>query len=90
MPLSTTISKTVKCPVYEINVTLSGKYYFSDNPDNPYEVHFSHATCPIIENAKLPIYEQKDEYKYTKCTHQNKRCELLDDFPRIFNANRLL
>lgn len=87
---STIISKTVICPIYNISITLSGKYRFTDNPNNEYELNFLHATCPIIENAKLPIYNQSEQYKYMICTHPNKQCELLNDFPHIFYANQCL
>ncbi len=72
----TTTGKTVLCPVWNVEVTLNGKYIFCDD-SNPYIAKFSNATCPIVENSKLPLYKQDKSYKAMFC---HKQCELLYDF----------
>lgn len=84
----TLISKAVLCPQYNKSVTLLAKYRFTENPKNDYEVKFAYATCPIVENSKLPKYEQCEEYKYLDCFHSN--CELLQDFPALWDARKEL
>lgn len=81
MSTFTTIGKTVICPCFNEEVTLTGKYYFTDNPSNPYEVKFHYATCPIVENSKLPYYEQDENYKYLHCKNNDEHCKFLSDFP---------
>ncbi len=84
----TILGKTVMCPQYNQTIVLSAKYQFTDNPLNEYEIQFSYATCPIVENSKLPKYEQCEEYKYLKCF--NPHCPLLNDFPKIFDSRNSL
>lgn len=84
----TIIGKSVKCPQYNRNVVLSAKYRFTDNPENEYEVKFSYATCPIVENSKLHKDEQREDYKYLNCF--NPHCQHLDDFPQIWDSRKHL
>lgn len=84
----TIIGKSVKCPQYNRNVVLSAKYRFTDNPDNEYEVKFSYATCPIVENSKLHKDKQREDYKYLNCF--NPHCQYLDDFPQIWDSRKHL
>lgn len=84
----TIIGKSVKCPQYDKTIVLSAKYHFTGNPDNDYEIKFSHATCPIVENAKLHKDEQCADYKYLECF--NTSCELLKDFPALFDSRKIL
>lgn len=84
----TIIGKSVKCPQYNRNVVLSAKYRFTDNPENEYEVKFSYATCPIVENSKLHKDEQREDYKYLNCF--NPPCQHLDDFPQIWDSRKHL
>ncbi len=84
----TIIGKSVKCPQYNRNVVLSAKYRFTDNPENEYEVKFSYATCPIVENSKLHKDEQRADYKYLNCF--NPHCQHLDDFPQIWDSRKHL
>lgn len=81
--LYTTIGKRVTCPAFKEPVTLSAKYHFTDNPDNPYELYFANATCPVIENSKLPPYDQDEEWKYIHCPTGG--CNLLLSFPDIID-----
>lgn len=90
MAFYTLIGKSITCPQYHKKISISGKYYFTENPDNEYEVRFSHAICPIVENSKLNKEDQKEEYKYLQCFQPDEHCEFLDDFPRIFDARNSL
>lgn len=84
----TIMGKSVKCPQYNKNIVLSAKYRFTGNPENEYEVCFSYATCPIVENAKRNKDNQSYEYKYLDCF--NPDCKLLSDFPQIFDSRKSL
>ena len=84
----TLLGKAVKCPQYNKTVVFDAKYRYTGNPDNDYEVRFAYATCPIIENSKLHKDDQCEEYKYLQCF--NPHCELLRDFPDIWDAREKL
>ena len=84
----TVIGKLVTCPQFNKQVVLSAKYRFTENSENEYEVRFSYATCPIIENAKLHTNDQREKYKYLKCLNPN--CPLLKDFPEVWDARKPL
>lgn len=87
-PYYTIIGKSVKCPQYNLDIVLSAKYRFTDNPDNEYEVSFSYATCPIVENSKLHKDDQCEEYKFLDCF--NHHCPHLCDFPQIWDCRKKL
>ena len=74
MSYYTTIGKTVTCPYLLMKVTLTGKYRFIGE-----SCQFSNATCEIVENSKLPPYEQSEDTKYYVCP-QNGGCDLLKNF----------
>lgn len=84
----TILGKLVKCPQRNKDLVLSAKYRFTGNPDNEYEVCFSRATCPIIENSKLHKDDQCEEYKYLTCFNPN--CSLLKDFPQLWDSRKPL
>lgn len=84
----TIIGKLVKCPQYKRNLVLSAKYRFTGNPENEYEVRFSRAACPIVENSKLHKDDQCEEYKYLMCL--TPHCPLLTDFPQLWDSRRPL
>ena len=84
----TIIGKSVLCPQYNEKLVLSAKYRFTGNPNNEYEVAFTYARCPIIENSKLSKDDQCDEYKYLQCFQPN--CKLLKEFPSIWDARKSL
>lgn len=84
----TLIGKKVRCPQYDEDIVLSAKYHFTGNPENEYEVQFTHATCPIVENSKLHKDDQCEEYKYLDCFNPN--CKHLTDFPSIFDSRKSL
>ena len=89
MPTYTTIGKTITCPCFNEAVTLTGKYMLTRNQLNPYEAKFSYATCPIIENSHLPVYEQSEENKYIRCTYQGGHCDFSSAFPGTISLNDL-
>lgn len=84
----TLLSKVALCPQYNKVVILSAKYRFTENPKNDYEVKFAYATCPIMENSRLSKYDQCEDYKYLDCFHPD--CELLNDFPTLWDARKRL
>lgn len=82
------IGKNATCPQHSKEIVLNAKYRFTGNPNNDYEVCFSKATCPIVENPKLHEDEQNEEYKDLDCPVQN--CPLLDDFPKMWDSRNPL
>ena len=84
----TILRKPVICPQFNETVYLSAKYRLTDNPENTNEVVFLYATCPIIENSKLSIDAQCEEYKYIRCLQSS--CDLLTDFPHFWDCRRHL
>lgn len=84
----TIIGKSVLCPLLNEHLTLSAKYRFIENPKNPYEIRFIHATCPVVENSKLPTNNQCEEYKYYRC--KDSDCKLLTDFPPYWDYRKTL
>ncbi len=81
----TTSHKTVICPTWNEEVSLCGKYLLSEEKGHSYEGKFLSATCPIIENLRLPARKRDDKYKYFPfCNHQP--CELLEDFKPIIDT----
>ena len=84
----TIISKFVLCPQYNKSIKLSAKYRFTENPWNDYEVKFAYATCPIMENSRLSKYDQSEEYKNFVCSRSG--CDLLNDFPTLWDARKRL
>lgn len=78
---TTTILKTNsgKCPLWDVDVSVCG--WYQKAADSAWE--FLVAECPIIENAKLPRYEQKQEYELMFCKDRFS-CPLYTEFqPKI-------
>ena len=50
------IPKPVHCPKWGIDICLLGKYYLSDDMDSSVG-EFKSASCPIVENSKLPLHK---------------------------------
>lgn len=68
-----------KCPIWGVDVSILGWY----KEANPETWDFANAECPIIENSKLPRYEQKQEYELMSCPDPSS-CPLYTEFqPRI-------
>ena len=76
MSYYTTIAKNVRCPFLEDRVIITGKYQINAYTDN---ASFLYATCSIVENSKLPPYEQDESIKYFSCPNGG-HCSLLDKF----------
>lgn len=80
MSYYTLVSKTVQCPMWPGDIKVTGKYRYVEGSDNPYLAHFVHATCEVIENAKLPERKRDKRlglYRFCKI----KDCPHLKDFP---------
>lgn len=79
----TILHKQIKCPFWKCNITLKGKYYYSEEPGHEYEAHFSSARCPIMDNIRLPEHKRDKELScYPICPMHP--CNELDNFhPRI-------
>ena len=76
MSYYTTIAKNVRCPFLDDRVIITGKYQINAYTDN---ASFLYATCSIVENSKLPPYEQDESIKYFSCPNGGN-CNLLDKF----------
>lgn len=82
---TTTCRKAVTCPVWNETVYLCGKYLLSEEKGHSYEGKFLYATCPIVQNLRLPACKRDEQYKYFPfCNHQP--CELLDNFKPIIDV----
>lgn len=72
-------TKHIICPVWNIEVALSGKYFFKDVPGEEHIGHFAGSSCPIVENSRLPEHKQDKELSwYPSC--KNYPCEYLNHF----------
>ena len=68
----TTVSKHYICPMWNIPVTIRGKYGFFDEK-NPFLAKYISCECPIVANLTLPHDKQNKEYslfRYCKCKHE--------------------
>ena len=81
MTFRTTKSKSFYCSHIDMNVTLTGSYRISEHEN---EAHFLYADCSIVENSKLPIYEQSESIKYLRCP-LDKPCDLSAHFDDVIN-----
>lgn len=84
MSYYTTIAKTMRCPFLNDRVTITAKYQINEYTDQAF---FSYATCSIVENSKLPPYEQDESAKYFLCPN-NGTCDLLDKFDRCIDLTK--
>lgn len=71
-----------KCPCWDVDVCVSGLY--GERPDGSWT--FLRAKCPIIENSKLPHYEQSPEYKYMGCKSP-RECPLYSQFQPLITSD---
>ena len=63
------------CPCWKVPVVVHGWYKF--HAENEWK--FWKADCDIIENSKLPRYEQKQEYEMMSCPDPYS-CPLYTEF----------
>lgn len=87
MSYYTLIGKTVHCERWDLNITLTAKYRLCNDPNKPYEAHFSYATCPLVENCKITPDKQAEEYKYMICAYEHE-CPLLSDFKPVVDVRK--
>ena len=65
----TTISKHYVCPVFDIPITIIGKYRFFDD-NQPYLAKYVSCECPIVADLKLPPEKRNKKYSlyhFCKC-----------------------
>ncbi len=69
----TTVGKYHFCPMWKVDLTITGKYYFFDE-DKPYIAKYVSCTCPILENLKLPPQKQNKQYGLFRFCKMQKEC----------------
>lgn len=81
MTYYTTIHRKCRCPLWLENISIEAKYYFLDDTQE-YLAKFSRATCPIVENLRLPLHKQNKEFSFFRYCN-------VDDCPCLkgFKAN---
>lgn len=72
-----------KCPCWDVPVCVCGVY--GEEPNGCWT--FLRAECPIIENAKLPVYDQDERYKYMKCP-DSSACSLYTQFQPLITSEK--
>lgn len=77
---TTIIRKNGVCPKWKVQVSIAGKYMFSETPGEEYVARYMCALCPIIENSRLKLHEQYPKYKLMRCDDESA-CPLMRDFP---------
>ena len=70
------------CPVWRVPVSVRGWYRL----DNDGHYRFLRAECPIIENSKLPLQEQPEEYRAMFC-RQPRDCTLYCGFQPVTTSD---
>lgn len=79
----TTVRKHYTCPMFDIPVTIIGKYRFYDN-ENPYLAKYVSCECPIIADFKLPPDKRNKDYSlYRFCKHENECLKNIPFKPQI-------
>lgn len=78
----TYIGRSGLCPHIKETVSLSGKYEISEDRKTASYCSF---TCPIEENAKLPYYEQCEQYKYLIPCESKFDCPIAKKFEDTIN-----
>lgn len=71
------------CPCWGASVCVQGLY--REIEDGSWS--FSRAECPIIENSRLPVYDQAEEYKYMRCSDYRK-CPLYTQFQPSITSDK--
>lgn len=77
---TTIVSKSGICPKWKVQVSVAGKYAFSENLGEEHLARFMYATCPIVENSRLPLHKQDPKYKLMRCSDESS-CPLMEGFP---------
>lgn len=71
------------CPCWGVPVCVSGLYKQFGNES----WSFARAECPIIQNSKLPVYDQEPKYKYMKCPDPHA-CPLYTQFQPVITSRK--
>lgn len=87
MAFITTYNKQVICPLWKEKISLCGRYLLSEEKGHEYEAKFLSATCPILENIRLPQTKKNKKYELFPFCNVNN-CELLNDFDSIIDVRR--
>lgn len=67
------------CPLWNVDVSVSG--WYGEKEKGTW--HFLRAECPIIQNSKLPVWEQEQRYKLMSCKDKFS-CPLYTEFqPKV-------
>ncbi len=67
----TTVGKKHYCKMWNIDITLTAKYYFFDE-SNPFIGKYVGCTCPILENLRLPPHKQNPNFSlYRFCNNDD-------------------
>ena len=87
MATITIYNKRVICPMWKEEITLRGEYILLDKEGHTYEAKFLSATCPILENIRLPQSKKDEKYMpFPFCNVDN--CELLNSFEPIIDVRK--
>lgn len=75
-------SKTIHCPFWDVDISISAKYRLVDND----KAQFQYGICPIIENNKLPEHKRNHELiLYAFC--KDHPCNELSSFAEYINLH---
>lgn len=83
MNLSALRTNFGKCPYWNVSIGVSGLYGEEEDGHR----RFIRAVCPIVENSKLPVYEQAVEYKYMRCSDPHS-CHLYTQFQPSITSDK--
>lgn len=78
--------RSVMCPLWKDEVTISAKYRYIDDAENPYLARFSGAKCEVLENIRLPEYKKDKRlalYRFCRLSHE---CPYLHEFPELIDT----
>lgn len=81
--LVTGINNYGKCPTWGIEICISGKYHIHEDTDT---ASFVTASCPILQNEKLPPKRRDKAYEYYPFCRHEEDCTLLHSFPKVIDA----
>lgn len=68
------------CPKWKVQVSIAGKYVFSESPGEEHTARYMCAVCPIAESSHLKVHEQNPKYKLMRCDDESA-CPLMNGFP---------
>ena len=83
----TLIYKSHHCPMWDIDVSIEGKYRFYDD-EHPNIGKFVSCKCPVLENLKLPPIKQNVNYKIFRFCNMDSECLKSVNFPPTIDAHK--